>query len=152
MISFQRWATIWWSMEMEWRTLHLQCRTVTSSCRFALSSGPNTTLFCKFCCSNPLSFLTTRPPQKARERGALIIKEPYTLEDKFGKVRLAVLQTVRNNQDHFSSNKTLVLWDRCWSCCVSCSTVTPRTRLWRGQSTVDYFCRDFMLLNLRTPY
>lgn len=31
--------------------------------------------------------------QKAKERGALIIKEPHTLEDKFGKVRLAVLQT-----------------------------------------------------------
>lgn len=31
--------------------------------------------------------------QKARERGAVIIKEPYVLEDKFGKVKLAVLQT-----------------------------------------------------------
>uniref|UniRef100_A0A3Q2DRI1 4-hydroxyphenylpyruvate dioxygenase n=2 Tax=Cyprinodon variegatus TaxID=28743 RepID=A0A3Q2DRI1_CYPVA len=31
--------------------------------------------------------------QKARERGAMIIKEPHTLEDKHGKVRLAVLQT-----------------------------------------------------------
>uniref|UniRef100_A0A3Q0T349 4-hydroxyphenylpyruvate dioxygenase n=1 Tax=Amphilophus citrinellus TaxID=61819 RepID=A0A3Q0T349_AMPCI len=31
--------------------------------------------------------------QKARERGAVIIKEPYTVEDKYGKVRLAVLQT-----------------------------------------------------------
>uniref|UniRef100_A0A4W6FQM5 4-hydroxyphenylpyruvate dioxygenase n=1 Tax=Lates calcarifer TaxID=8187 RepID=A0A4W6FQM5_LATCA len=31
--------------------------------------------------------------QKARERGAVIIKEPHTLEDKYGKVRLAVLQT-----------------------------------------------------------
>lgn len=31
--------------------------------------------------------------QKARERGAVIVKEPYTLEDKFGKVRLAVVQT-----------------------------------------------------------
>uniref|UniRef100_A0A3Q3GBG6 4-hydroxyphenylpyruvate dioxygenase n=1 Tax=Labrus bergylta TaxID=56723 RepID=A0A3Q3GBG6_9LABR len=31
--------------------------------------------------------------QKARERGAVIIKEPHTLEDKQGKVRLAVLQT-----------------------------------------------------------
>uniref|UniRef100_A0A672YL39 4-hydroxyphenylpyruvate dioxygenase n=1 Tax=Sphaeramia orbicularis TaxID=375764 RepID=A0A672YL39_9TELE len=33
--------------------------------------------------------------QKARERGAIILKEPFTLEDKFGRVRLAVLQTVR---------------------------------------------------------
>uniref|UniRef100_A0A665X066 4-hydroxyphenylpyruvate dioxygenase n=1 Tax=Echeneis naucrates TaxID=173247 RepID=A0A665X066_ECHNA len=33
--------------------------------------------------------------QKAREGGAVIIKEPHTLEDKNGKVRLAVLQTVR---------------------------------------------------------
>uniref|UniRef100_A0A3B4GT91 4-hydroxyphenylpyruvate dioxygenase n=1 Tax=Pundamilia nyererei TaxID=303518 RepID=A0A3B4GT91_9CICH len=32
--------------------------------------------------------------QKARARGAVIIKEPYTLEDKYGKVRLAVLQTL----------------------------------------------------------
>ncbi|XP_038143196.1 4-hydroxyphenylpyruvate dioxygenase [Cyprinodon tularosa] len=31
--------------------------------------------------------------QKARERGAMTIKEPHTLEDKHGKVRLAVLQT-----------------------------------------------------------
>ncbi|XP_031705230.1 4-hydroxyphenylpyruvate dioxygenase [Anarrhichthys ocellatus] len=31
--------------------------------------------------------------QKARERGAVIVKEPCTLEDKHGKVRLAVLQT-----------------------------------------------------------
>ncbi|XP_072537236.1 4-hydroxyphenylpyruvate dioxygenase-like [Salminus brasiliensis] len=31
--------------------------------------------------------------QKARERGAIIIKEPRVLEDKFGKVKLAVLQT-----------------------------------------------------------
>uniref|UniRef100_A0A3Q2Y4M3 4-hydroxyphenylpyruvate dioxygenase n=1 Tax=Hippocampus comes TaxID=109280 RepID=A0A3Q2Y4M3_HIPCM len=31
--------------------------------------------------------------QKAKERGAMVVKEPYTLEDKHGKVRLAVLQT-----------------------------------------------------------
>ncbi|XP_061624658.1 4-hydroxyphenylpyruvate dioxygenase [Phyllopteryx taeniolatus] len=31
--------------------------------------------------------------QKAKERGAAIVKEPFTLEDKHGKVRLAVLQT-----------------------------------------------------------
>ncbi|XP_036434315.1 4-hydroxyphenylpyruvate dioxygenase [Colossoma macropomum] len=31
--------------------------------------------------------------QKARERGAVIVKEPRVLEDKFGKVKLAVLQT-----------------------------------------------------------
>lgn len=31
--------------------------------------------------------------KKARERGAIIIKEPHTLEDKHGKVRLAVVQT-----------------------------------------------------------
>ncbi|XP_029019624.1 4-hydroxyphenylpyruvate dioxygenase [Betta splendens] len=31
--------------------------------------------------------------QKARERGAVIIKEPHTVQDESGKVRLAVLQT-----------------------------------------------------------
>ncbi|KAI3371885.1 hypothetical protein L3Q82_006760 [Scortum barcoo] len=31
--------------------------------------------------------------QKARERGAVIVKEPHTLEDEYGKVRVAVLQT-----------------------------------------------------------
>ncbi|XP_016387276.1 4-hydroxyphenylpyruvate dioxygenase-like [Sinocyclocheilus rhinocerous] len=31
--------------------------------------------------------------EKARERGATIIKEPHVLEDKFGRVKLAVLQT-----------------------------------------------------------
>lgn len=33
--------------------------------------------------------------QKACERGAIVIKEPHNLEDKHGKVRLAVVQTVR---------------------------------------------------------
>lgn len=74
---------------------------MTSLCRFALISGPDTTLFGKLSCFDPLSFLTAWSPQKARERGALIIKEPYTLEDKFGKVRLAVLQTVRNSHHRF---------------------------------------------------
>uniref|UniRef100_A0A8C2C3P0 4-hydroxyphenylpyruvate dioxygenase n=1 Tax=Cyprinus carpio TaxID=7962 RepID=A0A8C2C3P0_CYPCA len=32
--------------------------------------------------------------EKARERGAIIIKEPHVVEDKFGRVKLAVLQTV----------------------------------------------------------
>ncbi|KAL7827280.1 hypothetical protein SRHO_G00329980 [Serrasalmus rhombeus] len=31
--------------------------------------------------------------QKAREQGAVIVKEPHVLDDKFGKVKLAVLQT-----------------------------------------------------------
>uniref|UniRef100_A0A673YUK9 4-hydroxyphenylpyruvate dioxygenase n=1 Tax=Salmo trutta TaxID=8032 RepID=A0A673YUK9_SALTR len=31
--------------------------------------------------------------QKARERGAIIVKEPYVLEDNYGRVKLAVLQT-----------------------------------------------------------
>ncbi|XP_062854259.1 4-hydroxyphenylpyruvate dioxygenase [Trichomycterus rosablanca] len=31
--------------------------------------------------------------QKARERGAVIVKEPQVLEDKFGSVKVAVLQT-----------------------------------------------------------
>ncbi|KAG9270498.1 4-hydroxyphenylpyruvate dioxygenase [Astyanax mexicanus] len=31
--------------------------------------------------------------QKARERGAIVVKEPHVLEDKFGRVKLAVLQT-----------------------------------------------------------
>lgn len=37
------------------------------------------------------------PSQKARDRGAVIVKEPYSLEDKYGKVQLAVLQTVRED-------------------------------------------------------
>lgn len=32
--------------------------------------------------------------QKARERGAIIVKEPHVVEDKFGRVKLAILQTV----------------------------------------------------------
>ncbi|CAM4715526.1 unnamed protein product [Leuciscus chuanchicus] len=31
--------------------------------------------------------------EKARERGAIIVKEPHVVEDKFGTVKLAVLQT-----------------------------------------------------------
>lgn len=34
------------------------------------------------------------PIQKARERGAKIVREPWVEEDKFGKVKFAVLQTV----------------------------------------------------------
>ena len=34
------------------------------------------------------------PPQKARERGAKIIREPWVEQDKFGKVKFAMLQTV----------------------------------------------------------
>lgn len=49
------------------------------------------------------------PPQKAKERGALVLKEPHTLEDKQGKVRLAVLQTVRNHQDYFCNTQSWVL-------------------------------------------
>uniref|UniRef100_A0A673H271 4-hydroxyphenylpyruvate dioxygenase n=1 Tax=Sinocyclocheilus rhinocerous TaxID=307959 RepID=A0A673H271_9TELE len=45
--------------------------------------------------------------EKARERGATIIKEPHVLEDKFGRVKLAVLQTVcpylRSHLDCFLS-------------------------------------------------
>lgn len=33
--------------------------------------------------------------QKARERGTVIVKEPYSLDEKYGKDRLAVLQIVR---------------------------------------------------------
>lgn len=36
LVCYQRWGIIWWSMVMEWRTLHLLCRTVTPSCRFGL--------------------------------------------------------------------------------------------------------------------
>ncbi|XP_051758562.1 4-hydroxyphenylpyruvate dioxygenase [Ctenopharyngodon idella] len=31
--------------------------------------------------------------EKARERGAIIVKEPHVVEDKFGRVKLAILQT-----------------------------------------------------------
>lgn len=33
--------------------------------------------------------------QKAKERGAVVVKEPWVEEDKFGKVKFAVIQTVR---------------------------------------------------------
>lgn len=34
------------------------------------------------------------PAQKAKERGAVVVKEPWVEEDKFGKVKFAVIQTV----------------------------------------------------------
>ena len=37
---------------------------------------------------------TPSPLQKARERGAKIVREPWVEQDKFGKVKFAVLQTV----------------------------------------------------------
>lgn len=73
---------------------------------------------------NHSCFLTAGFPQKAKERGALVIKEPYTLEDKFGKVRLAVLQTVRNHQDRFSQNETSVKLPLIWWCCAQYGDTT----------------------------
>ncbi|XP_043966919.1 4-hydroxyphenylpyruvate dioxygenase [Gambusia affinis] len=43
--------------------------------------------------------------QKASERGAIIIKEPHTLEDKNGKIRLAVLQTYGDTTHTFVERK-----------------------------------------------
>lgn len=56
--------------------------------------------------------------QKARERGAVIVKEPYTLEDKFGKVRLAVLQTVREDTftEHFNHYFGFTRYEIGWKC------------------------------------
>lgn len=45
--------------------------------------------------SGPYHLLHPISPQKARERGAKIIREPWVEQDKFGKVKFAVLQTVR---------------------------------------------------------
>ena len=52
--------------------------------------------------------------QKARERGAVIVKEPYTLEDKYGKVRLAVLQTVRQVTKYKSYKFALIMLLTCF--------------------------------------
>lgn len=35
--------------------------------------------------------------QKAKERGAVIVKEPHVLEDGHGSVKMAVLQTVSDS-------------------------------------------------------
>uniref|UniRef100_A0A3Q2NPR7 4-hydroxyphenylpyruvate dioxygenase n=1 Tax=Fundulus heteroclitus TaxID=8078 RepID=A0A3Q2NPR7_FUNHE len=43
--------------------------------------------------------------QKAREKGAIIVKEPHTLEDKHGTVRLAVLQTYGDTTHTFVERK-----------------------------------------------
>uniref|UniRef100_A0A8C6UZD1 4-hydroxyphenylpyruvate dioxygenase n=1 Tax=Neogobius melanostomus TaxID=47308 RepID=A0A8C6UZD1_9GOBI len=53
--------------------------------------------------------------QKARERGAVIVKEPYVLEDKFGKVKLAVLQTVRIYAKRDKQSKSLWQYVHCYS-------------------------------------
>ncbi len=49
--------------------------------------------------------------QKARERGAIIIKEPHVVEDKFGRVKLAVLQTVCIVSCFFK-NKLILLFSK----------------------------------------
>lgn len=43
---------------------------------------------------NVFLLLSVYLPQKAIERGAIIIKKPHVVEDSFGRVKLAVLQTV----------------------------------------------------------
>lgn len=52
-------------------------------------------LHCPICYNVMYSLTKYHCTQKAKERGAVIVKEPCTLQDKYGKVRLAVLQTVR---------------------------------------------------------
>lgn len=44
--------------------------------------------------ASPPTPLRPSPLQKARQRGAKIIREPWVEQDKFGKVKFAVLQTV----------------------------------------------------------
>lgn len=45
--------------------------------------------------------------QKAREHGAVVVKEPWVEEDKFGKVKFAVIQTV--------SGRAAASEPSCWS-------------------------------------
>lgn len=45
--------------------------------------------------------------QKAKERGAVVVKEPWVEEDKFGKVKFAVIQTV--------SGRAAASEPSCWS-------------------------------------
>lgn len=62
------------------------------------------------------------------------------MEDKFGKVKLAVLQTVSKNvnTDIVLFSQKLVTNMSALSCC---SMVTPHTHLWREWGTVGYFCQ-----------
>lgn len=148
-ISFQRWVTIWWGTGMEWRTLPSQWRTVTSLCRFVLNSGPNTTIFVS------ASVLThwhghLRKPE-SEEPWLWRSPTPWrTSLVKSGLLcfkRWELIEIVSS-----TTNQCLGLQHRCWPCCVSCSTGTPHTRLWRGENTVGCFCLDFVTLNSRTPY
>lgn len=36
-------------------------------------------------------------PQKARERGAVIVKEPWVEQDQHGEVKFAIIQTVSDS-------------------------------------------------------
>lgn len=54
--------------------------------------GPST-----YCLPDPSSL------QKAREQGAKIVREPWIEQDKFGKVKLAMLQTVSLLQCPYAS-------------------------------------------------
>ena len=47
-----------------------------------------------FCCSlNGIGLLT----QKAKERGAVVVKQPWVEQDSYGTVKYAVVQTVSHN-------------------------------------------------------
>lgn len=69
------------------------------NCDFLVQVMPHVSFRSSFpCFKNVFAFIMDQHfllIQKACERGAIILKEPHTLEDKYGKVRLAVLQTVR---------------------------------------------------------
>lgn len=63
------------------------------------------------------------PPQTARERGAVVVREPWVEQDDHGKVKYAIIQTVR--REEHTSKRQCVLDTRL---CVFRSTGTQRTR------------------------
>lgn len=50
-------------------------------------------------------FILPSSIQKARERGARIVREPWTEEDKHGKVKFAVVQTVKTLEKGFKAER-----------------------------------------------
>ncbi|ERE74779.1 4-hydroxyphenylpyruvate dioxygenase-like protein, partial [Cricetulus griseus] len=73
--------------------------------------------------------------QKARERGAKIVREPWVEEDKFGKVKFAVLQTVHTE---YSSLRSIVVANYEESIKMPINEPAPGKKKSQIQEYVDY--------------
>lgn len=84
--------------------------------------------------------------QKAKERGAVVVKEPWVEEDKFGKVKFAVIQTVSDEgaEPPHTQRSLCIAAMGTESLPPLCSMATQRTPWWRSSTTKGSSCLGTM--------